>query len=281
MQAKQAAHELEASNQSVGVDTGGENSVGIGDARARGLQRIRFLRSGEWQYKRLAERLDSCKRSQRCKSEADPVCATLYWQKVCSALNPLLNRRSWTRALIVLSGLSKPRGQLGEIDLTAAIERFRQRLGSSALRNRVIIGAIDISLYLKNKAMIGWQLQLNLLIEGNNDPRLQEAIKAAFPAEPTAPKPYLFADVIDPEQTLARLYTTKFFRRSWYSAKKKTPMAKLPLTASDLKELLAFLGRYAVGKGSAPGWQLVCAGEMKQAFPMGADFGGTIICSFC
>jgi hypothetical protein len=88
---------------------------------------------------------------------------------------------------------------------------------------------------------------LNLLIEGNNHPRLQKAIEAVFPPEPTAPKPYVFTAVTDPEQTLARLYTTKFFRKSWYSAKKKTGTAKLPLTSGDLQELLAFLVRYPIG----------------------------------
>jgi hypothetical protein len=48
-------------------------------------------------------------------------------------------------------------------------------------------------------------------------------------------------------RTLSRLYTTKFFRTSWYVEKRKLCVARLPLTGGDLQHLLAFLGRYAIG----------------------------------
>ena len=235
------------------------NAVEIGQGalhRALGLaanvegrrrQRIRFLRSRENQHRELADRLDSCAKGQRCKSEADPVCAGLYWQKVRGAVSPVLGGKSWTRALIVTAGLSKPYGRLGEFDLAASVESVRERFGRSGLRDRIIIGAIDISLCLKNGKIIGWQLHLDLLIEGSDRSRLQKAIEAAFPVEPTAPRPYVFADVTDPEKTLAHLYTSKFFRRSWHAVKGKVGTARLPLTGGDLQQLLAFLGRYPIG----------------------------------
>jgi hypothetical protein len=217
------------------------------DARTRRQQRLRFLRSRASQHRKLADSIDGCTRGHRCKSEADPVCAGLYWQKVRRAVNPVLGGKSWTRALIVTAGLSKPYGRLGEFDLAAAVESVRERFARSGLRDRIIIGVVDISLCLRNGKIIGWQLHLDLLIEGNDRPRLQKAIEAAFPAEPKAPRPYLFANVTDPEKTLAQLYTSKFFRRSWHTVKRKVSTAKLPLTASDLQELLAFLGGYPVG----------------------------------
>ncbi len=186
----------------------------ISDAQARHQQRIRFLRSCDKQHKQLAARLDSCARGQRCKSEADPVCAALYWQRVCRAVSPLLAGQSWTKAVVAIDAESKPYGRLDKIDLSAVVERLRKHLARSKLRDRIIIGAVDISLYLKNKAVIGWRLQLNLLIEGNNHPRLQKAIEAVFPSEATEPRPYALTAVTDPEQTLSRLYTTRFFRKS-------------------------------------------------------------------
>ena len=81
----------------------------------------------------------------------------------------------WTRALVVTAGLSQPYGKLDEIDLAAAVESVRKRFGRSGLRDRIIIGAIDISLYLKTGKIIGWQLILDLLIEGNDRPGLQKA----------------------------------------------------------------------------------------------------------
>ena len=96
------------------------------DAQARRRQRIRFLRSGEEQHKRLGDKLVSCEKSHRCKSEADPVCAALFWQKLHRAIGAILADRLWTRAAVVTSGLSKPYGHLCEFDLTAAIEQLPQ-----------------------------------------------------------------------------------------------------------------------------------------------------------
>jgi hypothetical protein len=244
-------HELKVSDSSGAKNprVGKLNSTfEIPDAQARRRQqRLRFLRSRENQHRELADRLDSCAKGQRCKSEGDPVCAALYWHKVCHAVNPLLVGRSWTRALVVTAGLSRPYGKLDEIDLAAAVESVCKRFGRSGLRDRIIIGAIDISLYLKNGKIVGWQLHLDLLIEGNDRRRLQKTIEAAFPAEPTAPRPYVFTEVRDPEKTLALLYTSKFFRRSWYAEKRKLCAARLPLTAGDLQQLLACLGKYPIG----------------------------------
>jgi len=133
--------------------------------------------------------------------------------------------------LIVPAGLSRLYGKLTEIDLAAAVKSVRERFARSGLRDRIVIGVVDISLCLKNGKIISWQLHLDLLIEGNDRPRLQKAIEAAFPAEPTAPRPYVFTDVTDPEKTLAHLYRSKFFRRSWHTVKGKVGTARLPITA--------------------------------------------------
>ncbi len=223
-----------------------ESRIEILDARARWQQRIRFLRVGQGQHQQLAAKLASCEKGRRCKSEADPVCVTLFWQKLCRALGGILAGRPWTKASVVTSKPLVRYGALGEFDLPAAVDRLRNQLERSSLCDRIIIGTADLSLTLKARKIIGWQLQLDLLIEGKNCAQLQKVIKAAFPAEPTAPPP-IFKDVANPDTALAHLYKAKFFRRSWYRAKKQTRMAKLPLTGSDLQELLSFLDKYPVG----------------------------------
>jgi hypothetical protein len=217
------------------------------EAKARRHQRIRFMRVGERQDRDLINRLENCARTHRCTSEADPVCVTLFQRKILRAANAIVDGRSWTRTTVVTSGLLIPYGRLGEHDLTATLERVRERLVRSRLGKRVSIGAIDISLDLKNRTIIGWQPRLNLVVEGKNGPGLQQAIKAAFPPEPTALKPYLFKQVANPERAFAGLYNYKFFRRSRYRIKKESRTTKLPLTPNDLEELLSFLGRYSVG----------------------------------
>jgi hypothetical protein len=120
------------------------------ETQARRQQRIRFLRTGDERHKRLADELSGCEKGRRCKSEADPVCVALFWQKVWRELRGTLAGRPWTRALVIPSGLMVPYGQLGKFDLMAAAEQFRKRLERSSLHDRVIVGAIDIFLRLKN-----------------------------------------------------------------------------------------------------------------------------------
>ncbi len=72
-------------------------------------------------------------------------------------------------------------------------------------------------------------------------------MQKAFPPEPKSLNPYVFKDVTDTYKALAYIYTTKFYRKAEFRLRKKTHVAKLPLTGADLKELLAFLARYPVG----------------------------------
>ena len=95
--------------------------------------------------------------------------------------------------------------------------------------------------------MIDWGPHLNLLIQGEDGPRLQEAIKTVFPPEPTAISPYAFKAVANSNKALSSFIKPNFFAERGTKIKKQTRVAKLPLTGGDLKELLAFLGGYPVG----------------------------------
>jgi hypothetical protein len=84
------------------------------ETKARRQQRVRFLCLGERQNRDLVERLENCDRNHRCKSEAGPVCVTLFQRKLFRATNGLLAGRPWTRTTVVPSGLLVPYGHLGE-----------------------------------------------------------------------------------------------------------------------------------------------------------------------
>jgi len=71
-------------------------------------------------------------------------------------------------------------------------------LERSSLSSRIVFAGIDISLNLEDNIIVGWQPHIYALIEGKNTRQLQEAIKAAFPPEPTAAMPYDFDQVTDP-----------------------------------------------------------------------------------
>ena len=87
-----------------------------------------------------------------------------------------------------------------------------------------------------------------MLIEGTNTLRVQEAIKAAFPPEPTAPIPHLFSSVSDSTKAITYLFKNIFNRRSRYADTSGQARTKdLPLKPADLRELLPFLDQHPIG----------------------------------
>ena len=140
-------------------------------------------------------------------------------------------------------------GELTNVELKALGEMIDKRLERSSLRRRIVIAGIDISLNLQDNKIIGWQLHLYMLVEGENTLRLREAIKAAFPPEPTASIPYDFDQVNDPSNCVTYLFKAIFKRRSRYTSANGQPRTKsLPLKGPELRELLQFLDQQAVGE---------------------------------
>ena len=161
----------------------------------------------------------------------------------------LASRPHWTRASVVPAGFLLSLGELANVDLKALGEMIDKRLERSSLRRRIVMAGIDISLNLQDNNIIGWQLHLYMLIEGENTLRLREAIKAAFPPEPTAPTPYDFDEVNDPSNCVTYLFKAIFKRRSRYTTANRQPRTRsLPLKGPELRELLQFLDQHTVGE---------------------------------
>jgi hypothetical protein len=115
------------------------------------------------------------------------------------------------------------------------------------LKDRLVVAGIDISLNTENNQVVGLQLHLYLLIEGKNTLALQEAVKAAFPPEPTAPRPYDFKEVHDPSGCITYLFKSVFYRRSRY----RNPQGHAETRAQALKgkelvELMMWLNRFPI-----------------------------------
>ena len=163
------------------------------DAKKRRAQKIRILGQGDKDQQRLAAKLERCRKGSRCDSGACDVCLRLYRLRLFRQTGPVLAARlHWTRASVVPDGFLPSLGELANVELKALGKMIDKRLERSSLRRRIVLAGIDISLNLQDNKIIGWQLHLYMLIEGENTLRLREAIKAAFPPEPTAPTPVRF-----------------------------------------------------------------------------------------
>jgi hypothetical protein len=209
----------------------------------------RKLESGNKRQRRAAQTLANCCKSYRCETEACPVCMREFrvgWTG--EAVKIVMQRPHWTCCCIITEGLLVPYGQLAKFDLHAQIERLRKRIGRSDLHGRVVLGGLDLSLNLENNVIVGWQFHAYLIVEGENDAKLQQAVKKAFPPEPTALVPYDFAEITDPLRAITYAYKAQIKRRSGFVGKNGNHRTKdLPLKGADIREMLPFLAKHKVG----------------------------------
>ena len=220
------------------------------DAKKRRAQKIQILRRGNRDERRLAKKLEGCRKGHRCRSGACDVCLRLYRLNLFRQTSPVLaSRPHWTRASVVTAGFLVPLGELANVDLHALGEMIDKRVERSSLHRRIVMAGIDTSLNLQDNNIIGWQLHLYMLIDGENTLRLREAIKAAFPPEQTAPTPYDFDEMNDPANCVTYLFKAIFKRRSRYTdANSQSRTKSLPLKGPELRELLQFLDQHPAGE---------------------------------
>jgi hypothetical protein len=226
-----------------------DNFETLSKAKQRRTSKIRILDKGKKSARKLATKLTQCRKDQPCESAACDVCGGRERLKLYRETKPIFaTHPDWTRASVIPAGLLVAVGKLSIIDLKAINTRINKRLERSSLGNRIVIAGIDISLNLQDNEIGGWQLHLYILIEGKNTLRLQEAIKAVFPPEPTAPIPYQFSSVTDSTKAITYLFKNIFHRRSRYTTSNNQARTKeLPLKAPDLRELLPFLDQFPIG----------------------------------
>jgi hypothetical protein len=207
------------------------------------------LKVGNKRQRRAARTLTKCRNRYRCGTEGCRVCMRefrLWWAG--EAIKIMLQRPDWTSCSIITEGLLVPYGQLTKFDLYAQIKRLRKRIGRSKLHSRVVLGGLDISLNLENNKIIGWQFHLYLVVEGKDDAKLEQAVRDAFPPEPTARVPYDFAEITDLLEVITYAYKAQIKRRSGFVGKNGNHRTDdPPLKGADIRKLLPFLAKYKVG----------------------------------
>ncbi len=218
-------------------------------AKDRRAYKIHVLSGGNGAQRRLAVKIKSCLKGNRCNCGACDVCARLFRVGLLRQLEPIIaSRPHWTRASVVLADFLFAEGELANVDLKALRQKISKRFERWSLRNRIVIAGIDISFNIQDNDPVGWQLHLYMLIEGEHTLQLEEAVKATFPPEPTALVPYNFTQLSGKVKPVTYLYKGIFWRRSRYTILGRRPRTRnLPLKRPELRELLEFLGNYPVG----------------------------------
>ena len=162
----------------------------------------------------------------------------------------IVQKPRWTRCSIISKGLQVRYGALSTFDLNSEIDRIRKRIQRSALRGRIVLGALDVSLNLEDNKVDGWQWHIYLIVEGKDNKVLRETIKSVFAAEPKALVPYDFQQIDHSEYLKVATYCYKalFKRRSGYADSQGNHQTRdLPLKSRDLRKLLPLLAKHKVG----------------------------------
>ena len=120
-------------------------------------------------------------------------------------------------------------------------------LQRSAFSHSHVIGGIDVSINSTDNANQFWQVHLYLLISGKPVPLLKNAIRAAFPPEPSALRPYRCTTVYSPRGALTYCVKNSFSHRSTYHWNGNKRVNDIPLTNNQKCELALFLNQGNAG----------------------------------
>ena len=105
-----------------------------------------MLLGGNRQQRRLAAKLQRCRKGNRCNNGACNVCTRLFRLRLLRDLQPILNLRPhWTRASVVPADLVFGEGELANVDLYAIKAKIAKQLERWSLKDRIVIAGIDIS----------------------------------------------------------------------------------------------------------------------------------------
>jgi hypothetical protein len=139
----------------------------LSEAKERRALKVRILGKGKRTARKLAAKLDQCRKGQGCESGACDVCVGRERLKLYRETRPIFAAHSdWTRASVIPAGFLIPVGKLSTVDLKVIVARINKRLERSSLCNRIVIAGIDISLNLQDNKIVGWQLHLYISYPG-------------------------------------------------------------------------------------------------------------------
>src|ERR1700733_13309153 len=125
-------------------------------AKSERKKRIRSMSRGGGKLTSLIHKLGKCAKKLRCYSEIDPICLGIFRLRLYRGLKSIIkSREDWMRASVITKGLLFKRGELQNVDLPKLIKAFQKRLERSSLKDRMIIGGIDISLNFEEDNVIG------------------------------------------------------------------------------------------------------------------------------
>jgi hypothetical protein len=108
------------------------------------------------------------------------------------------------------------------------------------------LGGVDFSLNVGPTSAM-WQPHLYLLIAGTNTTTLQKDVRAAFPPETTAARPFHFTKLYSFAEPLSYVMKPYVSRRSAYEVDGRARVRHQSLSGDETAEYALFIDRYPLG----------------------------------
>ena len=208
----------------------------------------------------LADRLNDCSLLSLCKLEACPVCLLHFRRGLMNeAMNNDLRCGGWSLAVVIPESHLYRRDELYKADLPKLIRSVNKCIERSGLGDVMVIGGIDVSFNTFSNNEIGWQLEVQLLINRPCSDELRAQVRSAFRLARNAQRPVVVLPVKPGSDNFFRcltyVYKSMFSLRSGYLVpNRRGPeylpekrVRDLPLKAPQVVELADWLGQYPIG----------------------------------
>ncbi|WP_441228139.1 hypothetical protein AB7813_12795 [Tardiphaga sp. 20_F10_N6_6] len=215
-------------------------------------QSIRVLSTSNFPGTNLALKLRGCSPQKPCVSEACTKCMFDFRSRL---LEQSINVMpvGGTAYSIITEGLQFPIGGLFRLNVRKVVRRLQKRIERSPLlTNCLILGALDVSLEIPLQGPPFWQLHLYILIDHPKGKALTTAIKAAFPPEPAAKKPYSSRKLVDRLEPVGYSYKMRFDTHHSYineeTGNLNRDIKRNYIPDKHQPELLLFLDSYPIGR---------------------------------
>ena len=222
------------------------------------LRRIRFLRKYQKSgplYKRIADRLASCDKNNRCCSGACPECGRLLQRLFVRKSRNLIRDKidqpghRLVAISIVPSDLNIRLGDLHTLSLDNLLRRLKYALDKAGVT--IAIGGIDFSYNEDREGRYRpfWSPHFYLITSIANERRVSRILKRFFKATKRIPRPIKIPDFDNSEERRSYAFKIVFGRRIGKNDNRRPDGRKCrnadhdKLRAAERLELFTFLGQ--------------------------------------
>jgi hypothetical protein len=196
---------------------------------------VEILRVCGTKGRALADVLENCRKDNRCRSAACPICLRRFRRFWCSRVAEYLDDdlTRWSAASIVPVDLAFPVGELDRFNFVYAKDRLRKQLERSEIRQAIVIGGFDYALQTFKDRAPKWRAHLYFPISASKS-RVRHALKRYYLPDADTKKPVIVKLLKDDAFTPLKVATYSFKANFYKREPASDPLGNADTSHSEL-----------------------------------------------